>query len=567
MFFNTVIYLFLVSLGLWSPISGSAFSLGGLWSKPAATDKELKPLLQAYAALAQPDSKTSYYEEVMVRGYNLLKDNYVVPLTDQQKAQIVKVATQALRKEWSYLCREVSEHPRALTQEFKGFCSSKPNSTLEADEDQKHFRKGSPAPTQSAQAGGVSKVTASEVSAEKFAEKLILNEKNRLSATIVPYRAGYTWGELLMQATLKGMYESLDPHTQWLDKVEATALQNSIESEYTGLGLMLRASKKGPPPGLVEIVGLVPNTPASIAKMKVGDLIYKIQGKIYTSRDFLNIVEQLHQGSEEHPLSVTVLRANKEITFKVFPVIIKLPTVAYKEVPGGYGYIRINSFGESTAKELKRLLTSKALQKVKGLIIDVRNNPGGLLYSALEISDMFLQRGIIVSIKGRDTSHNKYYYASSHALVKPNLPVVILINNMSASAAEILTAALQQNGRAQVLGQRSFGKGSVQKAIALDAEGWGVITINLFYTPNSDALQGLGVVPNITIVPTVKNHFYDIRESEFKNYITVTQKHRVSKTNTLRARCCPVVAAFPDQEIGCAVAYLNGRLKYHSTIQ
>lgn len=353
---------------------------------------------------------------------------------------------------------------------------------------------------------------------------------------------------------LRAMYDSLDPHTAWLDPQEAKMLENTIDGQYEGVGIVLGVDKK-----MKHVIAnmVIEGGPADKAGVKDGDIIYKVNNKAYTAKQ-IEVLAAALKGKRHTKVRVEIIRDGKikHITITRDRVILK--SVKGKIIDHKYAYIHISSFSYKTTAEMRALFRKININKTKGIILDLRNNPGGLLYSSLIISNMFVQKGELLSVKGRNKSNDSQYFAANNAYVKKNIPVVVLVNNMTASAAEIVSAALSQTGRAIIMGQPSFGKGSVQTIFDLNDKSVAKITIQLFYTPNGNALQGVGVTPDIYLNPVKKTPFFDIRETKYKNYLKV--KHSVKKSKpflTLSTKECKSYGKDKDKEIGCAIKYFN----------
>ncbi|MGV3279033.1 S41 family peptidase [Rickettsiales bacterium LUAb2] len=360
--------------------------------------------------------------------------------------------------------------------------------------------------------------------------------------------------EVLTDTALRAMYNSLDPHTEWLNKEETSALKNSIDGEYKGVGIVLGVEKKAK---YVKAISVIEGGPAYKAGVKDGDLIYKINGKLFTAKQ-LSIVASLLKGKDNSTVTIVVKRGKEEKTFVIKRGTVNLKTVYSEMLNDKYAYIRISTFNYNTTAELRSELRKLKINKDQGIILDLRSNPGGLLYSSLIIANMFIDKGTLLSVKGRDKNFDMTYYAAKKKEVNGNIPIVILVNNMTASAAEILSAALSQTGRAIVMGQNSFGKGSVQTVYDLKDGSSAKVTIQLFYTPNGEALQGIGVVPDIYLNPVHKNDFYDIRETNYKNSLIAQhdKKDYKKSSKTIDAATCKVASKSKDNEIGCALDYL-----------
>ncbi len=302
-------------------------------------------------------------------------------------------------------------------------------------------------------------------------------------------------GELI-DGAIKGMLESLDPHSTYMDDEEFAKLQESTSGEFFGIGAEL-SIKDGQP----IVIAPIEDTPAFRAGIKAGDIIISVDGKPTLDRSLTETVSMI-RGEKGTSVKLVVLPkgATQTRTVDIVRGIIPYISVKVKELEPGYPWVRLAVFNEKTTKELKEEL--KNLQKkspIKGIILDMRNNPGGILSEAVSVSDLFLDKGTIVSIEGREDSLRRRYSARDQKDDILNIPVIVLINAGSASASEIVAGALSDNDRALLMGERSFGKGSVQNLIPLN-DGTGVkITIALYYTPDGRSIQAEGIEPNMDV--------------------------------------------------------------------
>ena len=307
----------------------------------------------------------------------------------------------------------------------------------------------------------------------------------------------------LIEKAIQGMVNSLDPHSQFLQPDTLNELQIDTHGEFTGIGIQITMRN-----GFVTVISPIEGTPAYNAGIKARDKIIKVDGK--QTRDLRDAVNRM-RGPKGTTVIVTIIREGLQepIDFKLVRDVIPLVSVKSSELKPGYGYIRITNFRDNTTPDIKVALAKleSGDAPLKGLILDLRNNPGGLLNQSVEVSDLFLEKGIIVSIKGRLKRHTKIYKAHINE-VKHNYPIVVLINGGSASASEIVAGALQDNKKALILGTNSFGKGSVQTVETL-RDGYGVkFTIARYYTPSGRSIQAQGIIPDIN----VKKRFIDDKD-------------------------------------------------------
>jgi len=304
----------------------------------------------------------------------------------------------------------------------------------------------------------------------------------------------------LIEKAIQGMVHGLDPHSSLLSPDDFKELQIDTQGEFTGIGVSITMKD-----GFVTVISPIEGTPAYKAGIKAGDKIIKVNGK--ATGDLRQAVKMI-RGPKGTEVVVTIVReeVKKPIDYKLIRDIIPVESVKAIVLKPGYGYIWITNFRDSTTddlvSELEKLESNK--MPLKGLILDLRDNPGGLLNQAIEVSDIFIEEGTILSIKGRREKNTQIYKATPNK-VKRNYPIVLLINGGSASASEIVAGALQDQKRALILGTSSFGKGSVQSVEKL-RDGYGLkLTIARYYTPSGRSIQAKGIQPDII----VKRRFID----------------------------------------------------------
>jgi carboxyl-terminal processing protease len=311
----------------------------------------------------------------------------------------------------------------------------------------------------------------------------------------------------LIQKAIQGMVGSLDPHSQLLPPEAHEELRIDTKGEFGGIGIVITMEK-----GLLTVIAPIEGTPAQEAGVEAGDVIIEVDGE--TTKDMMlwEAVKKM-RGPKGEPVVITVLRQGEAepIEFTLVRDIIPIESVKYLPLQPGYGYIRITNFQETTTDDLRAALSKlkKGDTPLKGLVLDLRDNPGGLLDQAISVSDAFLQDGDIVSIKGRQKRHTKIFKAHADR-DDARFPMVVLINGGSASASEIVSGALQDHKRAVILGTTSFGKGSVQTVESL-RDGYGLkFTIARYYTPSGRSIQAEGIVPDII----VKHRYVEDEEEE-----------------------------------------------------
>ena len=317
----------------------------------------------------------------------------------------------------------------------------------------------------------------------------------------------------LIEKAIQGMVHSLDPHSSLLAPDDFKELQIDTQGEFTGIGVSITMKD-----GFVTVISPIEGTPAYKAGIKAGDKIIKVNGK--ATGDLRQAVKMI-RGPKGTEVVVTIAReeVKKPTDFKIIRDIIPVESVKAIVLKPGYGYIWVTNFRDSTTDDLvsglKKLESNK--MPLKGIILDLRDNPGGLLNQAIKVSDLFIEKGTILSIKGRKEKNTQIYKATTNK-VKRNYPIVLLINGGSASASEIVAGALQDQKRALILGTSSFGKGSVQSVEKL-RDGYGLkLTIARYYTPSGRSIQAKGIQPDIIIKRrfTNKEDMDDVSERVLK---------------------------------------------------
>jgi carboxyl-terminal processing protease len=302
----------------------------------------------------------------------------------------------------------------------------------------------------------------------------------------------------LVEAAITGMLNGLDPHSSYMDPKSFREMQVETRGAFGGLGI--EVTMEG---GLVKVVAPIDDTPAAKAGIRANDIITHIDDAAVRGMTLNQAVEKM-RGQVNTKIRLRIMRkgADKPIEVAVTRDIIRVRSVRSRVEGGDVGYLRITQFNEQTTEGLKKAMSDIAAQvpadKLRGYVIDLRNNPGGLLDQAISVSDAFLDRGEIVSTRGRDPEETQRFNARAGDLTKGK-PVIVLINGGSASASEIVAGALQDHKRATVVGTRSFGKGSVQTIIPLGgaAEGALRLTTARYYTPGGRSIQAKGIVPDI----------------------------------------------------------------------
>ena len=297
----------------------------------------------------------------------------------------------------------------------------------------------------------------------------------------------------LIYGALSGMVSSLDPFSSFFPPDKYKEFMEETEGEFGGVGIEISMEKGRP-----IVVAPIEGTPAFKAGLRAGDIILAVDGEDTFGKSLLEIVKKI-RGKPGTKVKLTIMRKglDKPITVEITRAIIKIESVKYTKY-GDIGYVKLTQFQHYTSRDLRKALKDLFSQGIRGLVVDLRNNPGGLLSEAVKVSDLFLPEGkLIVYTKGRRDEEK--YYAKEPALIPPQLPVVVLINKGSASASEIVTGALQDHHRAIIVGEKSFGKASVQNIIPLEDGSAIKITVAYYYTPSGKLIHGKGIDPDIKV--------------------------------------------------------------------
>lgn len=304
----------------------------------------------------------------------------------------------------------------------------------------------------------------------------------------------------LLRDAIEGMLGGLDPHSAFLEPAELKQTRNSAAGKFGGVGIEVITAD-----GLIKVIAPIDGTPAAQAGIQSGDLIVMIDGKLVGSMDLREAVDRM-RGPPGSEIVLTVTRKSmpEPIEVPLVRAVIKVASVRSELLESGYGYARIASFQNATAANLRgqiEKMQNQSQHGLKGMVLDLRNNPGGVLNGAVDVSDLFLQAGVIVATRGRDNRTDSSYSARPGDLLK-GAPLVVLVNGGSASASEIVAGALQDHQRALIMGAKTFGKGSVQTIIPMPAGGALKLTTARYYTPLDRSIQATGIVPDIKIEQT-----------------------------------------------------------------
>jgi carboxyl-terminal processing protease len=365
---------------------------------------------------------------------------------------------------------------------------------------------------------------------------------NNIAKLIHEYYVEPVSDEKLYESAIEGMLSKLDPHSSYLSEENLKSLDVAISGKFEGIGVTV-----APDRGALKIISPIDNSPAQKAGIKAGDLIIRINDRLVIDMDSDKAVEMM-RGRRGTKVTLYVIRKNEErpLKFVIARNVINVQTVTAKLLNKNYGYIRIAGFYKSTESDLQKeikILKKLSNQKLDGLILDMRNNPGGLFNPAIDVADDFLDAGklknnsLIVSIKGHSDSKPEEFRATKGELL-PGVPIVVMINEGSASAAEIVAGALQDQQRAVIVGTKSFGKGSVQTVVPIDDKSAIKLTTALYYTPQGRSIQAKGITPDVVVTEVEISQaksgdqsFGPIYENDLNNYII---NGTVQKTESLQ---------------------------------
>ena len=322
----------------------------------------------------------------------------------------------------------------------------------------------------------------------------------------------------IINKALKGLLPELDAHSSYLDKKAYKELKIQTTGEFGGLGIVV-----GMKNGVLTVISPIDDTPAAKAGLKAGDVILMINNKATLDMS-LDEAVNLMRGKPGTKITLTIVRkGQKPFKVTITRAIIKIKSVKQKDIKGypKIAYIRISSFDKNVVDSLKKILPKLKKEGKEGIIIDLRNNPGGLLNQAVGTLDLFIDKGILVSQKGRVKSENYTYYAHEEGTYK-NIPIVVLVNGGSASASEIVSGSLQDHKRAIIVGETTFGKGSVQAILPVNKDEAIRLTVARYYLPSGRTIQAKGVTPDIIVHPAKiqkENEGILIKEADLKNHL------------------------------------------------
>ncbi|PXF32264.1 peptidase S41 [Pokkaliibacter plantistimulans] len=327
----------------------------------------------------------------------------------------------------------------------------------------------------------------------------------------------------LIQYAIQGMVSNLDPHSSYLSPDDFRDLQESTSGEFGGLGIEVDQQD-----GLIRVVSPIDDTPAQKAGIKAGDMIIKVDGQAVSTMN-VNDAINLMRGKPGSKVTLTLMRegVTQPIVKVLERAVIRVKSVKYKLYDDSYGYVRITQFqedsGDEVVRALKRLKDDAKSKGLRGVVLDLRNNPGGVLQAAVEVAGAFLDGGLVVYTQGRGEDEGRADFDAKPGDLTGGVPLVVLINGGSASASEIVAGALQDRKRGVILGEPSFGKGSVQTIMPLGSDSAIKLTTALYFTPNGRSIQAEGITPDIRVndvkVTPVAEQGVSIKEADLKGHL------------------------------------------------
>jgi carboxyl-terminal processing protease len=371
-----------------------------------------------------------------------------------------------------------------------------------------------------------------DVLAERDSPVLPLKELQKFSEVYGRIKQDYVEkvdDKELINDAIRGMLTGLDPHSAYLDEEEFKELQVGTSGEFGGLGIEV-----GMEDGFVKVISPIDDTPAKKAGLEAGDLIIRLDDKPVKGMTLMDAVK-IMRGKPGTAIELTVVREGKDKPFKVKikRAIIKVKSVKSRMLEPGYAYLRITSFQSRTTSavlDAVEKLQTESDEKLKGIVLDLRNNPGGVLHAAVGVSDAFLNDGKIVYTDGRVEDSKMEYFAQAGDVLE-GAPLVVLVNQGSASASEIVSGALQDHKRALIVGSKTFGKGSVQTVLPLDETTAVKMTTARYFTPKGRSIQADGIVPDIMVEPLVvsnddDNDLGNISEANLQGHLSNPDKEK-----------------------------------------
>jgi len=360
----------------------------------------------------------------------------------------------------------------------------------------------------------------------------------------------------LVDGALKGMLQELDPHSTMMNKTEFAEMRETNTGKFSGIGVEITSDN-----GVILVVSPIEDTPAFRAGLRSGDKILSIDGQ-FTDQMSLSEAATKMRGTKGTKVTLLVLHkdSREPISVEIKRDDIPYHTVKARELEAGYHWIRLTRFSENTSKDLKDALDkAKSKGEIKGIVLDLRNNPGGLVDQSINVADMFLESGVIMSMRGRDEGDEQIYEAKQTA-DDIKAPVVVLVNAGSASASEIVAGALRDQNRAFIVGERTFGKGSVQNVIPLP-DGTGLkLTVALYYTPSGKSIQAEGIVPDFEVSwenPEKKKNGISIREKNLTKHLEASDNTKGKKKDKIKIDAETIEILRLDNQLRLALQFVK----------
>jgi len=373
--------------------------------------------------------------------------------------------------------------------------------------------------------GGLLSLTRGVFAEKEPAATIPLDDLRAFSEVLEKIKSDYVepvGDKTLLSSAIRGMLSGLDPHSAYLEPDEYKDLRAGTTGEFGGLGIEVSMED-----GFVKVVAPIDDTPAARAGVKAGDIIIRLDETPVKGMS-LNEAVKLMRGKPGTSITLTIMREGVEQPIKLTLErdVIKVKSVKSRVLEPGFGYIRITQFQSPTDDNLREAvdqLKSQSGGELKGLVLDLRNNPGGVLNGAVAVADAFLEKGVIVSTRGRGEEAEMKFNAKPNDIIK-GAPIVVLVNSGSASASEIVAGALQDHRRAVIMGQKTFGKGSVQTILPMDNGAALKLTTARYYTPSGRSIQAEGINPDIALDPVkverVDEHGEAIKEADLSRHLS-----------------------------------------------
>ncbi|MBN2869859.1 MAG: S41 family peptidase [Campylobacterales bacterium] len=348
----------------------------------------------------------------------------------------------------------------------------------------------------------------------------------------------------LIDKSLQGMLSNLDAHSSYLDKQSYDNLKTQTDGEFGGLGITV-----GMRDNALTVISPIEGTPADRAGIKAGDIILKINDQATLNMTIDDAVS-LMRGKPKTPIDLTIVRkgAGEPLKFHIIRDIITVESVYTRTIGGNILYIRVTSFDKKVASDVKAAIKKHA-KTSKGIVLDLRNNPGGLLDQAVELTDLFVSEGVIVSQKGRNKADDLSYSATKSATIT-DLPLVVLVNEGSASASEIVSGAIQDLKRGVIVGEKTFGKGSVQVVMPITESEAVKLTVARYYLPSGRTIQAVGVTPDIEVASgEIKSHdkSFNLKEADLKKHLESELEKESGMLDVTEANATNKTVITPEQ--------------------